>query len=91
MALAATYRTHIVVVILIVVVDVAIVEIDVPGVVGVVGISSAGPVVVGLDPAFLFIYLSAPRYTEGPSESDSTKLWIRIPAFSYHLGKMNAQ
>ena len=48
MPLAAAHRTHIVRVSLIVVVHVAIVEIDFPRVVGVVGVSSTGPVVVGL-------------------------------------------
>jgi len=47
-ALAAADGTHVVRVSLIVVVRVAIVEIHVPRVVGIVGVCSTGPVVVGL-------------------------------------------
>ena len=47
-ALAAAHGTHVVRVRLIVVVDVAIVEIHVPRVARVVGVGSAGPIVVGL-------------------------------------------
>ena len=48
MPLAAAHRTHIVRVSLIVVVHVTIVEIHVPRVAGIVGVGSAGPIVVGL-------------------------------------------
>ena len=48
MPLAAAHRTHIVRVSLIVVVHVTIVEIHVPRVTGIVGVGSAGPIVVGL-------------------------------------------
>jgi len=55
--LAASHRPHIVSVVrLIVVVDIAIVEIDVPRVVGVVGVFSIRPIVVGLGPD-IFVHL----------------------------------
>jgi len=101
--LAASNRTNIVVVILIVVVDVAIVEIDVPGVVGVVGVCSTGPVVVGLGPALIvhpldcslsFVQQSDDRRQrtkkQQTNRSRSPFKGIRNLVFSCHIGGMNA-
>jgi hypothetical protein len=61
-SLAASNRTNIVCVSLIVVVHVAIVEIDVPCVVGIVGVRSRRPVVgCGTYPLLLFLYTFSKR------------------------------
>jgi len=83
MPLAAAHRTHIVRVRLIVVVHVAIVEIDVPRVVGVVGVSSTGPVVVGLGSRKMSAYLIAWGY-------EDLIIRVRTLAFSYHIGETDA-